>query len=133
MILTTKGSAFDRRPACRTPLQAMTEDDARAALKQRLAELDRLDGLSEEGRAPVALQQDSVGRLSRMDAMQQQAMAQAEERRRRAERARINAALARMDEGEWGYCGSCAEAITAGRLRNDPSVVQCLDCAAARR
>ncbi len=110
----------------------MTEDDARTALTRRLAELERLDALSEEGRAPVTLQQNSVGRLSRMDAMQQQAMAQAEERRRRAERTRITAALDRLDEGEWGYCGTCGEGIAAGRLRNDPSVVQCLDCAARR-
>ena len=61
-----------------------------------------------------------------MDAMQQQAMAQAEERRRNAERTRITAALARLDEGEWGYCGTCGEEIAEGRLRNDPSVVQCL-------
>lgn len=108
----------------------MTEDEARTALAQRLAELDRLDKLSEEGRAPVVLQQDSVGRLSRMDAMQQQAMAQAEQRRRAAQRARIAAALARLDEGEWGWCVTCGEQIAEGRLRNDPSVATCVGCAA---
>lgn len=108
----------------------MTEDAARTALTERLAELDRLDALSEEGRAPVTLQQDSVGRLSRMDAMQQQAMAQAEERRRVGERSRIRAALARLDEGEWGYCVACGEEIAEGRLRNDPSVARCVGCAA---
>ena len=108
----------------------MTEEQARTALTERLAELDRLDALSEEGRAPVTLQQDSVGRLSRMDAMQQQAMAQAEERRRVAERSRIRAALDRLDEGEWGYCVACGEEIAEGRLRNDPSVARCVGCAA---
>lgn len=107
----------------------MTEDEARTALAERLAELDRLDALSAEGRAPVTLQQDSVGRLSRMDAMQQQAMAQAEERRRGAERTRIRAALTRLDEGEWGWCGTCGEQIAEGRLRNDPSVATCVGCA----
>jgi len=107
----------------------MTEDEARSALHARLEELDQLDALSEEGREPVTLQQDSVGRLSRMDAMQQQAMAQAEERRRTAERARIRAALARLDEGEWGHCAGCGEDIAEGRLRNDPSVARCVGCA----
>lgn len=107
----------------------MTEDEARAALIERLAELDRLDALSAEGRAPVTLQQDSVGRLSRMDAMQQQAMAQAEERRRGAERIRIKAALERLDEGEWGWCVTCGEAIAEGRRRGDPSVATCVGCA----
>ncbi len=107
----------------------MTEDEARTALTERLAELDRLDALSDEARAPVALQQDSVGRLSRMDAMQQQAMAQAEQRRRETERIRIKAALERLDEGEWGWCVTCGEEIAEGRLRNDPSLATCVGCA----
>ena len=107
----------------------MDEDQALTALEARLEELDKLDALSAEGRAPVTLQQDAVGRLSRMDAMQQQAMAQAEERRRHAERARIRAALVRLNEGEWGYCVTCGEGIAEGRLRNDPSVATCVGCA----
>jgi DnaK suppressor protein len=64
-----------------------------------------------------------------MDAIQQQAMAQAEERRRGAERARIRAAIGRIDEGEWGYCVACGEEIAEGRLRNDPSLATCVGCA----
>jgi DnaK suppressor protein len=108
----------------------VSEDEARKALEARLAELDRLDALSAEGRAPVTLQQDSVGRLSRIDAMQQQAMAQAEQRRRAAERSRIRVALTRLDKGDWGWCAACGEQIPVGRLRNDPSVARCLACAA---
>ncbi len=107
----------------------MTEEEAEIALKERLAELERLDALSEEGRQPVTLQQDSVGRLSRMDALQQQAMAQAEERRRASERVRINSALTRLAEGEWGYCVTCGEEIAEGRLKNDPSLATCVGCA----
>jgi DnaK suppressor protein len=108
----------------------VSEDEARKALEARLAELDRLDALSAEGRAPVTLQQDSVGRLSRIDAMQQQAMAQAEQRRRAAERSRIRVALTRLDKRDWGWCAACGEQIPEGRLRNDPSVARCLACAA---
>ncbi len=107
----------------------MTQDEARTALAARLKELDQLDALSDEAREPVMLQQDSVGRLSRMDAIQQQAMAQAEERRRNAERARIRAALGRLDEGEWGYCAGCGEEIAEGRLQGDPSLARCVGCA----
>ena len=106
----------------------MTEDEARKSLEARLAELDALDVMSAEGRAPVTLQQDSIGRLSRIDAMQQQAMAQAEERRRAAERQRLRAALVRLDEGEWGWCVACGERIAEGRLRHDPSVARCVGC-----
>ncbi|TRD11223.1 TraR/DksA family transcriptional regulator [Erythrobacter insulae] len=107
----------------------MTEDEAKAALIARQADLVEEDRISGEARAPVTLQQDSVGRLSRMDAMQQQAMAQAQERRRAAERSRIAAALVRIEQGEWGYCARCGEDIAEKRLRNDPSVATCVKCA----
>jgi len=107
----------------------MTPEEARSALIARHAELAEEDRISDESRAPVTLQQDSVGRLSRMDAMQQQQMAQAQERRRGQERLRIKAALARLSEGEWGYCAACGEDIAAERLANDPSVATCVKCA----
>ncbi|TMM48345.1 TraR/DksA family transcriptional regulator [Qipengyuania marisflavi] len=108
----------------------MTEAEARQHLIARREELAQEDRISAEGRAPVKLEQDSVGRLSRMDAMQQQAMAQAAERRRQAERKRIAAALVRLNDGEWGYCATCGKAIAPQRLANDPSVASCVTCAA---
>ena len=108
----------------------MTEDEARTALLERQAQLAQEDAANADSRDTVELQQDSVGRLSRMDAMQQQAMAQAQERRRAQERVRIKAALDRLDEGEWGYCLTCGEDIAEARLRHDPSVAVCVGCAA---
>lgn len=107
----------------------MTEEEARAALLARQEELAREDAANADSRDTVELQQDSVGRLSRMDALQQQAMAQATERRRAAERQRIKAALERIEEGEWGYCLSCGGEIAEARLRHDPSVATCITCA----
>lgn len=107
----------------------MTEKEARDRLLARRAELEEEDRISAESRAPVTLEQDSVGRLSRMDAMQVQAMALAAEKRRQAERSRIEAALRRIDEGEWGWCLTCGEEIAEARLQHDPSVTQCVRCA----
>lgn len=107
----------------------MTDEETKAALLLRRAELEQKDRISAESRGPVTLQQDSVGRLSRMDAMQQQAMALAAATRRKSERVRIVAALARIEEGEWGYCLTCGEDIAEARLANDPSVAQCVGCA----
>lgn len=81
--------------------------------------------------APVELDQSKVGRLSRMDAMQQQAMAQATARRTEQEQQRIRTALRRMDSGDFGYCVKCEEEIAEGRLRVDPSTLVCIDCARA--
>ncbi|MBX7528088.1 TraR/DksA family transcriptional regulator [Qipengyuania vesicularis] len=107
----------------------MTEDEARDRLLARRAALDAGDAANADAREVVELQQDSVGRLSRMDALQQQAMAQATARRRVAERARIEAALARVDEGEWGWCTACGNEIAEKRLAHDPSVAKCVECA----
>ncbi len=100
----------------------------RTLISARLAELDAEDGLGHAGQATVELDQQAVGRLSRMDALQNQAMAKATGARRQAERARLVAALARMDEGEYGYCDGCGEDIPLGRLRLDPAALMCVDC-----
>jgi DnaK suppressor protein len=107
----------------------MNETQAREKLLRRHAELDEEDRNSEGDRAPVTLEQDSVGRLSRMDAIQVQAMALAAQRRRSAERQRIGAALGRIEQGEWGWCLACGEAIAEARLEHDPSVTRCVGCA----
>lgn len=110
----------------------MTPKEAEIALNARLVELDKEDQTNQDASDTVELQQDSVGRLSRMDALQQQAMAQAQARRRVQERLRIKAAVERIKEGEWGYCVSCGEDIAAARVNNDPSVALCLKCASGQ-
>lgn len=93
----------------------------------------RLKTLSDAQKAiePVPLDQSRVGRLSRMDAMQQQAMAQAAARLSANELQRIRTALDRMASGDYGYCLQCEEEIAEGRLRVDPSALTCISCARA--
>ena len=103
------------------------------AYKKRLTgmreEVEKLSEVTEEARQPVQLDQTVIGRLSRMDALQTQAMQLETERRRTVEIQRIDAALKRMDEGEFGYCVSCGINIELKRLENDPTTPTCLDCA----
>ena len=80
-------------------------------------------------RKPVELDQQSVGRLSRMDAMQVQAMAKAQEARRGARLQMIEAALKRIAAGDYGYCVECDEEIPAKRLEVDPAAPRCVKCA----
>ena len=84
---------------------------------------------TKDARKTVVLDQQSVGRLSRMDAMQQQAMARATQTRRDHQGLRIKAALERMDQGEYGYCTDCGEDIALKRLQLDPTVPTCISCA----
>jgi len=97
----------------------------------RQTELNELAEMSAEARNTVSLDQQSVGRLSRMDAMQAQAMAQAQDRQRSAELMRIEQALTRMSNDDFGYCEECGEEISEKRLSVDPAVLFCLKCANA--
>ena len=104
----------------------------RQRLEAELAALDAEDTLGAEGQKTVELDQTSVGRLSRMDAMQGQAMAKATGARRAARRQRIAATFRRMDEGEFGYCTDCGEAIAPAQLDLDPTTPTCITCASGQ-
>nr|WP_246455626.1 TraR/DksA C4-type zinc finger protein [Sulfitobacter aestuariivivens] len=86
------------------------------------------DAAGDAATKTVELDQQAVGRLSRMDALQNQAMAQAQVRRRQAERQKVRAALLRIEEGEYGFCTDCGEEIAAERRAADPAIARCLDC-----
>lgn len=88
------------------------------------------DDIAHDSQKTVQLDQQSVGRLSRMDAMQQQAMAMAIQTRRRQQSLRIDMAFARMKDGEYGYCTQCGEDIPLKRLQLDPTLATCVACAA---
>jgi DnaK suppressor protein len=111
------------------PLTAEQREALRRSLVDRLAELQEVDALSDDDRKPVELDQQSVGRLSRVDAMQRQAMAFASQARRQHEARMITAALGRIDEGEFGWCGGCGEPIPLARLSLDATIATCIDCA----
>ena len=96
------------------------------------AEMGQLKVLSEtakESRAPVGLDQQSVGRLSRMDAIQQQSMELATEDRRQQRLTALAAALLRIDAGDYGHCLKCDDEIAVGRLAADPAASLCIECA----
>jgi DnaK suppressor protein len=103
--------------------------EMRRRIAERLAELEQEDARGQDAQAVVDLDQQAVGRLSRMDALQMQAMAKAQATRRDGEAARLRAALARIAAGDYGFCEDCGEALAAGRLRLDPAARRCVACA----
>jgi len=111
----------------------MTDDEQTKfapILRSRIIELESYDKAAKDSRATVVLDQTSVGRLSRMDAMQQQAMANATSQRRKTEITQAKAALERIKQGEFGYCVECGEDIAPKRLNHNPSIATCITCAA---
>ena len=101
----------------------------RGLLLNRRQQLEAVTASSEESAETVVLDQSRVGRLSRMDALQMQAMSLAERRRRELELQRIAAALKRLDDGDYGDCLDCGGVIALNRLQADPAAPLCIDCA----
>lgn len=100
------------------------------------AELAQLEAMSQSGRddrKPVELDQQSTGRVSRIDSLQVQAMAKASDRRRQARKGRLRAALQRLAEGEFGWCEACGDFIGERRLEIDPASENCIACASGDR
>jgi DnaK suppressor protein len=111
---------------------AIDRDATLARLQARRAELAGLAAAHEEDSRPVELDQGRQGRLSRMEALQEQAMAIEVERRRELELARVDAALQRLAGNAYGACVSCGEPIEPRRLAFDPATPLCLGCARRR-
>ena len=101
-------------------------------LAERLIELNELAETGDAAAKPVELDQTRIGRLSRMGAMQAQAMSIETKRRREGEALRINAALERINNGHFGNCLECDEPISSARLRFDPSTLLCIRCAESK-
>jgi DnaK suppressor protein len=112
----------------------MSADHAepRARLEAELHGLREAIDAGGESAATVELDQTRVGRLSRMDAMQQQAMAQGTRWRLDIRRRKVEAALARITAGTYGLCCECGLRLSDERLSADPAAVFCADCAAER-
>ncbi len=78
--------------------------------------------------AIVALDQSAVGRVSRGDALQQQAMAMSRQQRLDIRRRKLVAALNRIAGGSYGMCCECEVTLDRARLDSDLAVVFCMDC-----
>ena len=110
-------------------MNASAEAEIREIILQKLAELEEQDRLGRDGQAVVELDQQAVGRLSRIDALQSQAMAKATQAQREIQVKALNAALKRMEDDDYGYCQDCGEDIPDARLKLNPAVLKCMSCA----
>jgi DnaK suppressor protein len=120
----------EKQATIRGEIHSMREDLDLKHFRQRLiddqASLEITARERQSAGATVELDQQRVGRLSRMDALQMQAMAQAEARRAQFQLRMIAAALKRIETGEFGYCQNCDEEIAIGRLEANPSTPLCI-------
>ena len=107
--------------------------EERAELKQELeSQLQRLEQsmrVTEESLAPVQLDQTRVGRLSRMDELQNQSLAKNLREREEIKLALIAEALRRLPDGTYGLCRECGGSIAFARLLVYPESPSCASCA----
>jgi len=103
-----------------------------ATLLTLKSELLAASSSGQEAAKPVELDQTAIGRVSRMDALQDQGMGPASQQRRRIQLQRIDSALQRIEKGEFGWCVKCGEEIARKRLDVDPTASLCITCADGR-
>ena len=103
-------------------------DTFRGILLGLRLELEQLQEAGSEAAETVTLDQAKVGRLSRMDAMQAQQMAEETARRRQLQLQRIEGALRRIEADDYGCCFKCGDEIGEARLRIDPTSTRCMVC-----
>lgn len=90
--------------------------------------LGAMDDAAANDAGTVVLDQSRVGRLSRMDALQQQAMVLGLDEALQREKRRLEAALVRLDKGKFGICCHCGDPIPKERLKADLGAPFCTDC-----
>jgi RNA polymerase-binding transcription factor len=106
--------------------------NATEQIKKELLSLERIlvAALSAESSAGASVVVDNaIGRLTRMEAIQAQAMGQAGRRRQEQRLRQVRAALKRMDDGTYGACTRCGDPIPEGRLAVRPESGLCMTCA----
>lgn len=100
--------------------------------KQQLEEMEAELSAAVEGKAdataPVELD-TSIGRLSRMDAIQSQQMALGLKARQQQALLRVQNALKAVAHGTYGQCRRCQEPMALERLEAQPDAVLCVNCA----
>ena len=101
----------------------------RTRLEERKVQLLASAQVNEDAAKTVELDQTRQGRLSRMDALQGQAMSIAAKNRRELELKKIETALARIEEGDYGYCLQCGNEIAVKRLEFELTADHCISCA----
>lgn len=109
----------------------MTNED-KQQLNDRLVELIRTSKLEiielEELTQPIS-PENSLGRISRMDAINNKSVVEAALRTKRKKLDKMETALKNIDNPEFGDCEKCKRPIPAKRLIYMPESTRCVACA----
>jgi DnaK suppressor protein len=115
--------------AVQQPLALEQRNTIRDELLRSLTRLERSISANGSAARPRDLEQDTVGRLSRIEALQSQGLTRTLAAREAAQLEQIVAALRRMEEGTYGVCNGCGAPIPLERLMIYPETLACSACA----
>lgn len=70
----------------------------------------------------------AIGRVSRMDAINNQSISQSQLAKKLLQKNGLEAALDNMDQDDFGKCINCGQAIQLGRILIMPESRKCVNC-----
>ncbi|MFO8000901.1 MAG: TraR/DksA C4-type zinc finger protein [Marinilabilia sp.] len=109
-------------------LKPEEKDHIRATIEKKIdkarSEIKELEELTK----PIA-PENSIGRVSRMDAINNKSVNEAALAQTRQKLQKLEKALGNIDKPEFGSCYKCGEAIPMGRLVLMPESTLCTKCA----
>lgn len=111
----------------------LSEEQLETLRREVLRQLERLERsmkVTDEGLRPVELDPGAVGRLSRIDELQNQALTRNLREREQIQLGGLLGALRRLEEGVYGLCVECGGEIPFERLLVFPETATCVDCSA---
>ena len=109
----------------------MSDDTIKDRLTQEIAktleDIERLKIASQ----PVS-PDNAIGRLSRMEAINAKSVSEENLRQAELRITKLNAAIQRVNDDEYGICLNCEEEISSKRLQSIPEATLCIKCATGR-
>ena len=114
------------------PLNTGQVDELTRSLQARRRQLESSLNAVEPSTRPVELDQQAIGRVSRIDAIAQQQMDSARKQLVEEDLRAVIVAQSRIESGDYGYCIDCDEPIAYQRLVVTPETLLCLACASKR-
>jgi DnaK suppressor protein len=105
-------------------------EDLRTTLARDQRKLERSMRSTAKTMKPVGLDQTSVGRLSRIDSLQNQGLTRNLQEREQARLGQIVSARQRFEAGTYGRCVACSATIPYERLLVFPEAPTCAGCGA---
>lgn len=106
----------------------MNSDEIKAKIEEEIAKTEELIKEYEEMASPVA-PDNAIGRISRMDAINNKSISEAALRQAREKLQKLKYVQGKVGSPDFGICHKCGKSIPLGRLLIKPESLFCVECA----